>query len=174
MNIPSLILRVNGGEPQISPEAFVAPGAVITGDVTVAPLASIWFGSVVRGDVEPIVIGQSVNVQDGAVLHTERGAPLVVADHVAIAHRAVVHGCTLEPEVLVGIGAIVLSRARIGRGSIIGAGAVVLEDAEIPPNSLVVGIPGEVVGRASGQIARGVCDRYVMHADRYRAALLMS
>jgi carbonic anhydrase/acetyltransferase-like protein (isoleucine patch superfamily) len=166
-----VLIELDGVAPRVSPEAFVAPGAVLTGDVRVERQASVWFGAVARGDVEPIVIGEGANVQDGAILHTEAGAPLTLAAGVAIGHGAVVHGCMLEPDVLVGIGAIVLSGARVGSGSVVAAGAVVLEGAEIPPGSLVVGTPGRVVRATDGRAARETCAKYRAQAERYRRAL---
>lgn len=117
---------------------------VITGDVTIGADTGIWHYAVIRGDEDRITIGARSNVQDGAVLHVDEGDPLTVGDGVTIGHRAIVHGCTIDDDVLVGMGAIVMNRAHIGAGSIIAAGAVVTEGAEIPPESLVIGVPGKV------------------------------
>lgn len=130
--------------PQIHPDAFVAPNAVILGDVRVAKYASIWPGVVVRGDMDYISIGECSNVQDLACLHVADNAPCIIGDYVTIGHGACVHACTVEDHVLIGINATVLTGAKIGRGSIIAAGAVVLENQVIPPNSLVVGVPGKI------------------------------
>lgn len=119
---------------------------VIEGDVHIGEDASIWHYAVVRGDEDSIRIGARSNVQDGAVLHVDEGWPLVIGSGVTIGHRAVVHGCTIEDDVLVGMGAIIMNGARIGAGSIIAAGAVVTGGAEIPPRSLVVGVPAKVRG----------------------------
>lgn len=119
---------------------------VIEGAVEIGADASIWHYAVVRGDEDSITIGARTNVQDGAVLHVDEGWPLSIGSGVTIGHRAVVHGCTIEDDVLVGMGAIVMNGAHIGSGSIIAAGAVVLENADIPPDSLVVGVPGKVRG----------------------------
>nr|MBC8368130.1 gamma carbonic anhydrase family protein [bacterium] len=105
---------------------------------------SLWFGAIARGDMAPISVGEGSNVQDGSVLHVDADTPLVIGNNCIIGHRAVVHGATLEDEVLVGMGAIILNRAHIGRGSLIAAGALVLEDAVIPPFSLVAGVPAQV------------------------------
>lgn len=117
---------------------------VIEGAVEIGAVASIWHYAVVRGDEDSITIGARTNVQDGAVLHVDEGWPLSIGSGVTIGHRAVVHGCTIEDDVLVGMGAIVMNGAKIGSGSIIAAGAVVPGGAEIPPDSLVIGVPGKV------------------------------
>lgn len=119
--------------------------AVVLGDVTLGDDVSVWPTAVLRGDVERIVIGARTNVQDGAVIHCDPGIPALIGEDCVIGHRAVVHGCTLENGVLVGMGAVVLNRAHVGQGSIIGAGAVVKEGMRIPPGSLVVGVPGKLV-----------------------------
>lgn len=141
----ALILPFAGFEPQFGKSVFVAPGASVIGNVTCGTRVSIWYSAVVRGDVNSITIGADSNVQDGAVLHgTLDEWPVVIGERVSIGHRATVHGCVLEDDVLIGIGAVVLDGAHIGRGSLIGAGALVREGARIPPNSLVVGLPGRV------------------------------
>ena len=119
---------------------------VIDGQVQLGENVSVWHYAVIRADEAPIVIGDNSNVQDGCVLHVDEEAPLTIGKGVTIGHRAVVHGCTIEDDVLVGMGAIVLNGAHIGQGSIIAAGAVVLGGAEIPPHSLVMGVPAKVRG----------------------------
>ena len=131
--------------PAVADDAFVAAGAVVVGDVRIGPRASVWHAAVLRGDLAPIEIGPGANVQDGAVVHVGDRDPAVVGPDVVVGHGAVVHGCTLEAAVLVGIRATILDAARIGSGSIIGAGAVVASEMHVPPNSLVVGVPGRVV-----------------------------
>ena len=133
-----------GIAPRVAPDAFVATGATLVGDVTVEPGGSIWFGAVVRGDGAAITIGRDSNVQDGAVLHSDPDFPVTVGAHVSIGHRAVVHGCTVEDDCLIGMGAIVLNGAVVGRGSLVAAGTVVLEGTNVPPDSLVAGVPGKV------------------------------
>ena len=132
----------HGKMPQIDPEAFVAPQVCVLGDVTVKKYASLWPGAVVRGDVSYITIGEYSNVQDVACLHVADNQPCILGDYVTIGHGAIIHACTIEDHVLVGMNATVLSGAKIGSGSIIAAGAVVKENAVITPNSLVVGVPG--------------------------------
>lgn len=123
---------------------YKSTNCVITGDVTIGEDTGVWHYAVIRGDEDRITIGARSNVQDGAVLHVDEGAPLTVGSGVTIGHRAIVHGCTIGDDVLVGMGAIVMNGAHIGAGSIIAAGAVVTEGAAIPPESLVIGVPGKV------------------------------
>lgn len=131
---------------RLDPTAFVAPGAVVVGDVTMGPRSSVWFNSVVRGDSAPVSIGIASNVQDGSVVHQDEGLPAVIGDRVTIGHRAIIHGCVIEDDCLIGMGAIVLSGAHIERGSLVGAGALVREGQRIPAGSLVVGAPARVLG----------------------------
>jgi len=133
-----------GKSPEIDAEAFVAPGAVVLGDVKIGKYASIWPGAVLRGDVSFIEIGDYSNVQDIACIHVDTGGPCVIGRFVTFGHGAVVHACEIGDNVLIGMNATVLSGAKIGSGSLIAAGAVVLENAVIPPNSLVAGVPAKV------------------------------
>lgn len=156
----------------VDASAFVHPLAVVLGDVTLGARASVWPTAVVRADGDAIAIGAESNVQDGAVLHTDPGLPMRIGARVAIGHRAIVHGATVEDDVLVGMGAILLNGSHIGRGSIVAAGAVVKEGQRVPPNSLVVGVPGRVVRETTdaerSRIARTV-EAYVRLQDRHRA-----
>lgn len=131
--------------PNISEGCFVAPGAALVGDVRLAAQASVWFGCVLRGDVNHIEIGARSNLQDGTVVHLGDRDPTIVGADVVVGHRAVLHGCTIGDRCLVGIQATILDGAVVGAGSIIGAGALVPAGREIPPNSLVLGMPGKVV-----------------------------
>lgn len=131
--------------PLIDPSAFVFESASVIGTVTLGPHVSVWPGAVLRGDNEPIVIGENSNVQEGCVLHTDPGCPLTVESHVTLGHQAMLHGCTVKEGSLIGIQAIVLNRAVIGRGCLIGAGALVTEGKVIPDYSLVVGSPARVI-----------------------------
>lgn len=138
-------LRSLGGRrPVVDPTAWVAPGAVVVGDVRLGPAASIWYGAVLRGDGDRIEVGGRSNVQDGCVLHADPGVPVVVGADVSVGHRAVLHGCRVGDACLIGMGATVLNGADIGRGSLLAAGAVVLEGTVVPPGSLVAGVPGKV------------------------------
>lgn len=127
--------------PDLSQTAFVAPNAVVIGQVLLAAGVSIWYSAVVRGDVERIEIGERTNIQDGAILHGDPGKPTILEDHVTVGHRAVIHSAYIERGSLIGIGAVVLDGVRVGTGSIVGAGAVVSKD--VPPFSLVVGVPAK-------------------------------
>ena len=131
--------------PRIHPTAFVHPTAVVIGDVTLGARVSVWPTAVLRGDTAPIVVGADSNVQDGSVLHVDAGVPCTIGSRVAIGHRAIVHGATVENDCLIGMGAIVLNHVVVGSGSIVGAGAVCREGMIIPANSLVVGVPARIV-----------------------------
>lgn len=135
-----------GSEPELAPEGcWIAPTAVVIGRVRLERDASVWFGAVLRGDGEPITVGEGSNVQDGCILHTDPGFPLVIGRRVTVGHLAVVHGCTIGDGSLIGIGATVLSGARIGRDCLIAAKALVPEGKEIPDRSVVMGVPGRIV-----------------------------
>jgi carbonic anhydrase/acetyltransferase-like protein (isoleucine patch superfamily) len=124
---------------------FIAPNATVIGDVTLTAKVSIWFSAVVRADKDRIVIGEGSNIQDNCVVHTSKGYPVIVGSNVSVGHGAILHGCTLDDQVLVGMGAIVLNGAKVGSGSLIGAGAVVTEGMDVPAGSVVVGVPGKVI-----------------------------
>jgi carbonic anhydrase/acetyltransferase-like protein (isoleucine patch superfamily) len=153
--------------PDLSQAAFVAQNATVVGQVTIAQGANIWYGAVLRGDVEEIIIGKGTNVQDGAILHGDPGKPTVLEEYVTIGHRAVVHSAYVERGSLIGIGAIILDGVRIGAGSIIGAGSVVTKD--VPPRSLVVGIPGKVARTVTDAEAADLIE----HAHRYEKLALV-
>jgi len=124
---------------------FAAGNATILGNVTFGEQVGVWFGAVIRADKDRVAVGDRSNIQDNCVVHTSRGFPVVLGSDVSVGHGAILHGCTIGDRVLVGMGAIVLNGARIGTGTVIGAGAVITEGKEIPPNSVVLGIPGKVV-----------------------------
>ena len=130
--------------PTIHPLAFIHKAAHVIGDVTLGAHVSVWPTAVLRGDTAPIVVGEDSNIQDGSVLHVDRGVPCTIGKRVAIGHRAIVHGATVHDDCLIGMGAIVLNRVVVGSGSIVGAGAVCTEGMIIPPNSLVIGVPAKV------------------------------
>lgn len=160
-----MIYELDGIRPQIDPTAWVAPGAVLVGKVIIGPRANIWFGAVLRGDNEPIVVGAGSNVQENSVLHTDMGYPLTIGANCTIGHKAMLHGCTVEDGSLIGMGATLLNGVRIGAGSLIGASALVTEGKEIPPGSLVMGAPAKVV-RSLDEAARA---RLVKSAEGYQA-----
>ena len=130
--------------PQVHDTAFIAPTALVIGDVHIAPNASIWFQTVIRGDLATISIGEGTNIQDLCMCHADEDIPLTVGNKVTIGHNCCIHGCTIEDGCLIGMGAVVMDQAVIGKGSVIAAGAVVLEKTVIPPYSLVTGSPGKV------------------------------
>ena len=163
-------------KPQLPPEGeyWVAPNATVTGDVILKPGASVWFGAVVRGDNDPITIGRNTNIQDGSVLHSDPGEPLTIGDGATIGHMAMLHSCEIGDNTLVGIGAVILGRAKIGRDCIIGANALITEGKVIPDGSLVVGQPGRVVRQLEpGQIEalKASAAHYVQNWRRYAAGL---
>ncbi len=138
-----LIIPFNGKTPLIHETAYLAEGAVVIGDVEIGAEAGIWFNAVLRGDVEPIRIGAQSNVQDGAVLHTDPGCPCTIGESVTVGHNVILHGCLVGDGATVGMGATVLNRARVGEEAFVAANALVLEDTEIPPRTLVAGIPAK-------------------------------
>ena len=157
--------------PQRHPTAFVHPLAAVIGDVALGARASVWPFAVLRGDGDRIVVGDGSNVQDGAVVHVDRGVPATIGARVTVGHRAIVHGATVEDDCLVGMGAVLLNRVVLGRGSIVAAGAVVPEGTVVPPNSLVMGVPGRVrrltTDEERARLARTVAN-YVALQDAYR------
>jgi carbonic anhydrase/acetyltransferase-like protein (isoleucine patch superfamily) len=161
---------MNAGETPFSP-LFLAPNATVTGDVVLGDDVGIWFGAVVRADKDRIRIGRGSNIQDNAVVHTTTGFPVDVGEQVSVGHGAILHGCTVEDCVLVGMGAIVMNGARIGHHSIIGAGAVVTEHADIPPRSLVLGVPAKVVRSTTDEQEEAIVKNarsYIDLAGAYR------
>ena len=168
------LLPHGGGRPEVSPTAFVAPGAYLIGAVSLGEFSSVWYGAVLRGDTEPIKVGARTNVQDGCVLHADPGYPATLGEGCVIGHGAIVHGCEIGDGCLVGMGAVILNGAKIGESSIIAAGAVVPEGREFPARSLIVGVParkaGEVTEEQARETARGA-DRYLERAAAHREAL---
>ena len=142
--VSHILLPYNGHEPQIARTAFIAPNATLIGDVEIGEGAGVLYGAVVRGDRSPLRLGADSNLQDNVSVHSDPGHPCTIGERVSVGHGAVVHGCTLEDEVLVGMNATVLNGAVVGTSSLIAAGAVVLEGTRVPPGSLVAGVPGRV------------------------------
>jgi carbonic anhydrase/acetyltransferase-like protein (isoleucine patch superfamily) len=167
-----MIAAYAGHTPRIDPSAFVVDNATVVGDVVIGPESSIWFGAVVRGDIHPIRIGARSNVQDNATLHVVGGKfATTLGDGVTVGHNAVVHGCTIEDGLLVGMGAIVLDDARVGAESLIAAGALVPPGMRVPRRSLVLGNPGRIVRQVSDdelERIRSSASNYVGYAKRYR------
>lgn len=153
--------------PDLSQAAFVASNATVIGQVSVAAGVSIWYGAVVRGDVERIEIGERTNIQDGVIIHGELGKPTILEEYVTVGHRAVIHSAHIERGSLIGIGAVVLDGVRVGTGSIVGAGAVVSKD--VPPHSLVVGVPAKKLR----DIPKTETEELIEHARRYEQLALV-
>ena len=137
------ILPYKDKTPRIDPSAYLAPGAVVIGDVVIRAGVSIWFNAVIRGDVEPIVIREGSNIQDGTVVHTDPGYPCDVGENVTVGHSAILHGCRIKPGVTIGMGATVLTGAVVGESALVAAHALVLEGAEIAPRTLIAGVPAK-------------------------------
>ena len=160
-----LILPYRGKTPRIHRSAWIAPTATIIGDVEIGPEASVYYGSVLRGDVGPISIGARSNVQDNCVIHVEKDAPCVLGADVTVGHMAMLHGCRVEAGTLVGMKASLLSRSTVGAGSLIAAGAVVLESADIPARSLAAGVPAKIRRELSEEESA----QFIPHAAKYIA-----
>jgi len=170
------VYALDGRKP-VFPETgdyWVAPEATLIGDIVLHEASSVWFGAVLRGDNETITVGARSNVQDGCVFHTDMGYPLTVGANCTIGHKAILHGCTIADNTLVGMGVTVLNGAEIGSNCIIGANALIAEGKVIPDNSLVVGVPGKVVRTLPAEIARDIAnsaDGYVRNWRRFKAGL---
>ncbi len=163
------IYKVKGVDPKWGKDCFIADNATIMGDVVMGDQCSIWFNAVVRGDVHKIRIGNKVNIQDGAIIHcTYKKAFTTIGNNVSIGHRAIVHGCTLEDNVLIGMGAIVMDHAVVGKNSIIAAGAVVLENTKVEPGSIYAGVPAKKVKSVSQEqfagLIEGIANNYIMYS----------
>lgn len=169
------IYTLDGHAPQIAEDSWIAPDANLIGKVVIEDLASVWFGCTLRGDNEEIRVGAGSNVQENCVMHTDMGYPLVIGPGCTIGHKAMLHGCILEENVLIGMGGTVLNGARIGRNSLIGAGALITEGKEIPEGSLVMGAPGRVVrslDAAAIATLRATALHYQQNMRRYRTGLV--
>jgi carbonic anhydrase/acetyltransferase-like protein (isoleucine patch superfamily) len=157
---------------KIHPTAFIHPSAIVIGDVTLGARVSVWPTAVLRGDSDVIVIGEDSNVQDGTVVHADEGIPTHVGKRVGIGHRAIVHGATIEDDVLIGMGAILLNGSHVGSGSIVAAGAVLTEGKRIPENSLVIGVPGRIVRQTTQderERIRKTVEAYLELQEQHRA-----
>jgi carbonic anhydrase/acetyltransferase-like protein (isoleucine patch superfamily) len=167
-----MILSYRGRVPRIAASAFIAGSADVIGDVEVGENSSVWFASVLRGDVEPIRVGANSNIQDGSVIHTMSGSPTTVGNWVTVGHRAVLHGCAVEDHCLIGMGAVLLSNVKVGEGSIVAAGALVAENTIIPPRSLYMGFPARFkrqVTEAERPVIDAYATRYIAYKDVYLA-----
>lgn len=151
-----MIRELQGIKPQIHEEAFIADSAEVMGDVNIDEGSSIWYGAVLRGDIENITIGKYSNIQDNATVHTETNIPTKIGDYTVVGHNAIVHGASVGDNCLIGMGAIVLNNAVIGDNSIIGAGSLVTEGKVIPPNSLAIGTPAKVIRQVTEEDIKGI------------------
>jgi carbonic anhydrase/acetyltransferase-like protein (isoleucine patch superfamily) len=169
----AFIFPVNDKHPQIGENCFIAPNATIVGEVTMGNECSVWFNAVIRGDVNKIILGNKVNVQDGAIIHcTYQKCGTIIGNNVSIGHNAIVHGCVINENVLVGMGAIIMDNAQIGSNSIIAAGAVVLENTIVEPGSIYAGVPAKKVKNISEDLISGeinrIADNYVMYSEWFK------
>jgi carbonic anhydrase/acetyltransferase-like protein (isoleucine patch superfamily) len=170
------LFKLGDKAPQLGPAAWVAPNATVIGDIRLGANASVWWNATLRGDNEPIHIGDNSNIQDGAVLHTDEGIPMHIGANVTVGHLAMLHGCTVGDGSLIGIGAVILNRAVIGKESIVGANTLIPEGKVFPERSLIVGSPGKVVRQLSDEDAAGLraaAAHYVANAARFRDTLTM-
>jgi len=170
----ALIAGVLGREPRLDPSAFTAATSVVLGDVTMGPRSSLWYHAVLRGDCEAISVGAGSNIQDNCTVHADPGFPAVIGAGVTVGHNAVLHGCVIEDDVLVGMGATVLNGARVGTGSLIAAAALVPQDMEVPPHSLVAGVPAKVRRKLTEEeraVIRINAEHYLALTDAHRDAL---
>ena len=167
------IFPVKDKHPQMGENCFIAPNATIVGEVVMGDECSVWFNAVIRGDVNKIVMGNKVNIQDGAVIHcTYQKCGTIIGNNVSIGHNAIVHGCVINENVLVGMGAIIMDNAQIGSNSIIAAGAVVLENTIVEPGSIYAGVPAKKVKNISEALINGeinrIADNYVMYSEWFK------
>ena len=168
------LYELDGVAPQLAPGAWVAENAQVIGNVKMGEDSSVWFGAVARGDTETITIGRKSNVQDLSVLHADVGSPLTIGENVTVGHQVMLHGCTIGDNSLIGIQAVILNNARIGRNCIVGAGSVVTEGKEFPDNSLIIGAPAKVVrtlDEAAAAKLRQSAEHYVDNARRFASGL---
>ena len=168
------IYQLDNQTPDVHPTAYVAGSAEVMGNVTLEADSSIWFGTVIRGDNEPIIIGEGSNIQDASVLHSDHGKPLTVGKRVTVGHGVMLHGCTIGDESLIGIGAVVLNGARIGKNCLVGAGSLVTEGKEFPDGSMIMGSPAKVVRQLSPEQQEGLrqsAQHYIDNARRFQTGL---
>lgn len=168
------IYQLGDVRPRIDESAYLTDSATVIGDVTLKANSSLWYGVTIRGDTEPITIGENSNIQEGTVMHTDKGYPLTVGDNVTVGHQAMLHGCTIGDGSLIGIQAVVLNGAKIGRNCLVGAGALVTEGKEFPDNSLIIGSPAKAVRTLTDEQLEGLkksADIYVQRAKNYRQNL---
>lgn len=169
------ILTLDGFTPEIDDSAFIASNSILIGNIKIGARSSIWYQTVIRGDVEEIIIGEESNIQDLSMGHADVGFPLIVGNRVTVGHRCIIHGCMIEDDCMIGMGAILMNGVKIGRGSIVGAGAVVLEGTEVPPFSLIAGTPAKVRKTYEEKIIDNIrlsSQHYVQNAIKVRKQTL--
>ena len=168
------VYSIDGISPELDEDCWIAPGAHVIGNVWLGPGVGVWFGATLRGDNEPILVGQGTNIQENTVCHTDMGFPLTIGPGCTIGHKAILHGCTIGENTLVGMGATILNGARVGKNCLIGAGALITEGKEIPHGSLVIGSPGKVKRELSEEEIEGLRDSakgYTENMRRFRTSL---
>ena len=166
-----MIYDFEGHTPKVDPNSWVASNAVIIGKVELKKNSNIWFNVTLRGDVEPITVGEGSNVQDGSVVHSDPGCPVIIGKNVTIGHLVMLHGCVIEDDCLIGIGSTILNKAKIGKNSIIGANALVTENKVIPERSLVLGSPGKIVRQVTDEEIEHIKENardYVENFKKYK------
>ncbi len=166
-----MIYNFNNISPKIDKDSWFAPNAVLIGNVTLKKEANIWFNATLRGDVEPITIGEGSNIQDGSVIHTDPGCPAIIGKNVTVGHLVMLHGCEIEDDCLIGIGSTILNKAKIGKNSIIGANTLITENKNIPERSLVIGSPGKVIRQVTDEEIKHIkenADHYVKNFKKYK------
>lgn len=169
-----MIYQLDDRKPEFRGDYYVAQNAAVIGSVVMAPNASVWWNVTIRGDNDVITLGENVNVQDGSVIHTDGGVPVTLEKNVSIGHLVMLHGCTIRENSLIGIGAIILNRAVVGRNCLVGAGSLIPEGKTIPDGSLVLGVPGKVVRALTAEeiaLNTWIAEHYVERSQRYRQGL---
>ena len=169
MTHQALITGIGGKDPKVDQEAFAAPTSVVIGEVTLHAGASVWYGAVLRADCGPIVVGADSNIQDNCTLHVDPGFPISIGERVSVGHNAVVHGATVEDDCLIGMGATVLNGAVIGAGSLVAAQALVPQGMQVPPGSLVAGVPAKVKRQLTDEEREGISLNGTMYAELAKA-----
>ena len=164
------IYNYDGNVPElpISEDYWIAPGAHVIGKVRIGPGCGIWFGAVLRGDNEFIIVGSGTNIQENSVLHTDLGHQLEIGENCTIGHSAIIHGCKIGDNSLIGMGAVILNGAKIGKNCLIAAGALIKEGSQVPDNSLVVGSPGKIVRQVSDEEAKSITDNAIHYQDNWK------
>ena len=166
-----MIYDFEGHTPKLDPNSWVASNSVVIGKVELKKDSNIWFNVTLRGDVEPITVGEGSNVQDGSVVHSDPGCPVIIGKNVTVGHLVMLHGCVIEDDCLIGIGSTILNKAKIGKNSIIGANALVTENKVIPERSLVLGSPGKIVRQVTDEEIKSIkenAEHYVANYKKYK------